>query len=129
MSALKQQIIDTLRTIKDPELPINIHDLGLIRALSVADGNVSITMTLTTPNCPVADMMPSQVYEKVAMLDGVKTVKVDLCWDPAWTLEDLTPKGRAVLELMDIDIKHMIEQHKRSTTGLTIDQKPADDEG
>jgi len=125
MSELQEQIIVALRTIKDPELPINIHDLGLIREININDGNVMIIMTLTTPNCPVADMMPSQVYEKVAMVEGVKTVQVELCWEPAWSLEDLSKKGRAVLELMDIDIKHMIAQHKSSTTGLTVDKKPA----
>lgn len=126
MSELRDQIKKAIRTIKDPELPINILDLGLIREIAIDDGNVKIIMTLTTPNCPVADVMPSQVYEIVAMIPEIKTVQVELCWEPAWSLEDLTPKGRAVLELMDIDINYMIQQHKSSTTGITVNKKPAE---
>lgn len=127
MTELHELVIDALRTIKDPELPINIHDLGLIRKITIEDGNVQIIMTLTTPNCPVADLMPSEVYEKVALVNGVETVQVELIWDPAWTLEDLSKKGRAVLELMDIDIDHMISQYKSPTTNITINKKPSDD--
>ena len=121
MSELQEQIIAAIKTVKDPELPINIYDLGLIRTLDIQDGEVSISMTLTTPNCPVADKMPTQVFEVVSMVDGVTNVKVELCWEPAWSVADLTPRGKSVLEIMDIDINHMLAQHENKTTGLTVD--------
>ena len=122
MSQLQEQIIAAIKTVKDPELPINIYDLGLIRTLDIQDGEVSISMTLTTPNCPVADKMPTQVFEAVSMVDGITNVKVELCWEPAWSVADLTPRGKSVLELMDIDINHMLAQHENKTTGLTVDK-------
>ncbi|HJN71095.1 MAG TPA: iron-sulfur cluster assembly protein [Phycisphaerales bacterium] len=122
MSDVQELVIDAIKTVKDPELPINIYDLGLIRKLDINDGVVHISMTLTTPNCPVADMMPSQVFEAVSMVDGVTNVKVELCWDPAWSVADLTKRGKSVLELMDIDINHMLAQHENKTTGLTVNK-------
>ena len=124
MTDLREQIIDAIRTIRDPELPINIHDLGLIREISIQDGIVTIKMTLTTPNCPVADLMPSQVFEKVAMIEGVTSANVSLVWEPQWTVADLTKRGKAELELLDIDINHMLAKINDDTTGLTIDKKP-----
>ena len=123
MADLREQIIDAIRTIRDPELPINIHDLGLIRDITIEDGVVSIKMTLTTPNCPVADLMPTQVFEIVATVEGVKSANVALVWEPPWTVADLTKRGKAELELLDIDINHMLAQHDDKTTGLTIDKK------
>ena len=122
MSDVQELVIDAIKTVKDPELPINIYDLGLIRKLDINDGVVHISMTLTTPNCPVADMMPSQVFEAVSMVDGVTNVKVELCWGPAWSVADLTKRGKSVLELMDIDINHMLAQHENKTTGLTVNK-------
>ncbi len=110
MSELREQIIEAIKTIKDPELPINIYDLGLIRKLDIEDGAVYISMTLTTPNCPVADLMPSQVFETVSLIDGVTTAKVELERVPAWSVADLSKRGTSVLELMDIDINHMLAQ-------------------
>ena len=124
MSDLQEKVIAAIRTIRDPELPINIHDLGLIRELTIEDGNVTIKMTLTTPNCPVADLMPTQVFEQVAMVDGVNSANVSLVWEPPWTVADLTKRGKAELELLDIDINHMLEKIQDNTTGLTIDKKP-----
>jgi metal-sulfur cluster biosynthetic enzyme len=121
---LREKIIDAIRTIRDPELPINIHDLGLIREIAIEDGVVTINMTLTTPNCPVADLMPSQVFEKVAMIEGVTSAKVSLVWEPPWTVADLTKRGKAELELLDIDINHMLAKIQDNTTGLTIDKNP-----
>ncbi len=123
MSDIRDDILAAIKTIKDPELPINIYDLGLIRKLDINDGVVHIEMTLTTPNCPVADMMPTQVFEAVSMVDGVTNVKVALCWEPAWSVADLTKRGKSVLELMDIDINHMLAKHNDGTTGLTVDRK------
>ncbi|MDP7009403.1 MAG: iron-sulfur cluster assembly protein [Phycisphaerales bacterium] len=122
MSELHDSIVAAIKTVQDPELPINIYDLGLIRKLDINEGVVHIEMTLTTPNCPVADMMPTQVFEAVSMVDGVTNVKVELCWDPAWSVADLTKRGKSVLELMDIDINHMLAKHNDNRTGLTIDK-------
>ena len=124
MADLREQIIDAIRTIRDPELPINIHDLGLIREITIEDGNVTIKMTLTTPNCPVEDLMQKQVYEIVAMVEGVTSANVSLVWEPPWTVADLTKRGKAELELLDIDINHMMAKIQDNTTGLTIDKKP-----
>ena len=123
MSDLNDGIIKAIKKVKDPELPINIYDLGLIRKIDIDDGIVHIDMTLTTPNCPVADLMPSQVFDEVSKVDGVNSVRVELVWDPAWSVADLTKRGKAALELMDIDINHMLSKIHDNTTGLTIDQK------
>ena len=124
MAVLREQIIDAIRTIRDPELPINIHDLGLIREITIEDGNVTIKMTLTTPNCPVEDLMQKQVYEIVAMVEGVTSANVSLVWEPPRTVADLTKRGKAELELLDIDINHMMAKIQDNTTGLTIGKKP-----
>ena len=126
MSDLNDGIIKAIKKVKDPELPINIYDLGLIRKIDIDDGIVHIDMTLTTPNCPVADLMPSQVFDEVSKVDGVNSVRVELVWDPAWSVADLTKRGKAALELMDIDINHMLSKIHDNTTGLTIDQNKTD---
>ena len=123
MSELQELVVAAIKTITDPELPINIYDLGLIRKIDIDSGNVYISMTLTSPNCPVADMMPTQVFEAVSMVEGVISAKVELCWEPAWTVADLSKRGRSVLELMDIDIDHMLAKIHDTTTGLTVDIK------
>ena len=122
MSDLNDGIIAAIKKVKDPELPINIYDLGLIRKIDIDNGIVHIDMTLTTPNCPVADLMPSQVFDEVSKVNGVNSVRVELVWDPAWSVADLTKRGKAALELMDIDINHMLSKIHNNTTGLTIDQ-------
>tara|TARA_X000000368_G_C22627264_1_gene534954 strand:+ start:106 stop:486 length:381 start_codon:yes stop_codon:yes gene_type:complete len=126
MNSLNEAIINAIKKVKDPELPINIYDLGLIRKIDVDDDTVHINMTLTTPNCPVADLMPSQVFEEVSKIAGLTSVRVELVWDPAWSVADLTKRGKAALELMDIDINHMLRKIHDNTTGLTIDKKKAD---
>lgn len=82
---LKDQIVKELKTIRDPEIPVNIYDLGLIYGVDVdAESNVLITMTLTAPNCPVAEALPNQVRTKVAAIPGVHDVEVKLTFDPPW---------------------------------------------
>lgn len=124
MSELKEYVIGAIKKVKDPELPINIYDLGLIRKIEIEDGKVHVDMTLTTPNCPVADLMPSQVFEEVSKVNGVVSVRVELVWQPSWSVADLTPRGKAALELMDIDINHMLSKLDDHTTGLTVNKKP-----
>jgi FeS assembly SUF system protein len=126
MSDLRDDIITAIKTIKDPELPINIYELGLIRKIDINDNSVHISMTLTTPNCPVADLMPTQVFEAVSMVDGVTNAKVELVWEPPWSVADLSKRGKSVLELMDIDINHMLAKINANTTGLTVDKKNVD---
>ena len=81
---LEQKVIGTLKKIYDPEIPVNIHDLGLIYSVNVAgDGAVQVTMTLTAPACPVAETLPGEVERAVRSVDGVSGAKVELAWDSA----------------------------------------------
>lgn len=89
--ALKDQIIEQLKTVYDPEISVNIYDLGLIYKLEVDDdANVDVDMTLTTPGCPVAHTFPGQVECKIKEVDGVNDAKVNLVWDPPWSRENMT---------------------------------------
>lgn len=95
ISILEDQIIITLKTIYDPELPVNIYDLGLIYEIDVSDpANVKIIMTLTSPNCPVAESLPEEVREKVDTLVGVKSTKVKIVFDPTWTQKMMSEEAK-----------------------------------
>ena len=121
---LKNAVIATLRTVQDPELPINLYDLGLIYELEIAgDGAVAIVMTLTTPNCPVAESMPGMVHQAVQGVDGVTAVDVKLTWDPPWSSERMTPEASAALEMMGIEWSEGGPKGPK-TTGLTVGKKP-----
>jgi FeS assembly SUF system protein len=94
----EEQVINALKHVFDPEIPINIYDLGLIYELKIDDEfNVYVLMTLTTPNCPVAEDMPGMVLEEIRKVAGVKEVKVDLTFEPPWDKEMLSEA--ALLEL------------------------------
>jgi FeS assembly SUF system protein len=98
---LTRQVIAALSTIYDPELPVNIYDLGLIYALDVdADGRVGIRMTLTAPGCPVAQTFPSVVEQTVAEVKGVTSVHVEIVWDPPWDQGLMTEAARLQLGLV-----------------------------
>lgn len=98
---LECAVIEALRGIHDPEIPVNIYDLGLIYRLDIDDdGNVTIEMTLTTPACPVAESMPGQVECAVREVPGVRSVKVELVWDPPWTRDRLDDFTRLELGLL-----------------------------
>ena len=86
-----------LRTVKDPELDLNIVDLGLVYDVEVADGQVAIKMTLTSPGCPAGPMITNDVYRHVRELDGVTDVDVEIVWEPYWTPERIEPKIRAMM--------------------------------
>ena len=89
------QIIEVLKTIFDPEIPVDIYELGLIYEVKISDeGVVVIDMTLTSPNCPVAESMPKDVENKVAAMDGVKSAKVDLVFDPHWTQDMMSDEAK-----------------------------------
>src|SRR5689334_14015482 len=88
---LRTRVVEALRNIYDPEIPVNIYDLGLIYGLDVSDGgDVRVTMTLTAPGCPVAQTFPGMVEATVAGVDGIKSAQVELTWDPPWTRERMS---------------------------------------
>lgn len=96
--ALRDQAIEVLSTIFDPEIPVNIYELGLVYDVAASeDGDLTITMTLTTPNCPVAGSMPGEVEGKVGALPGVRHVDVNLVWDPPWTPEKMSEAAKLEL--------------------------------
>jgi FeS assembly SUF system protein len=98
---LREPIIYALRTVQDPEIPINIYDLGLIYRVDISPtGNVSIDMTLTAPACPVAGMMPVMVKDAVERVEGVGLVDVELVWDPPWSQANMSDEARLQLGLM-----------------------------
>jgi FeS assembly SUF system protein len=102
---LRRRIITALRTIRDPEVPVNIYDLGLIYELFVtAEGDVRIRMTLTSPNCPIAEAMPRQVEAAVRGLEGVRNVRVDLVWEPIWSPQRMSEAARLELSLSGVDV-------------------------
>ncbi|MDR1865498.1 MAG: iron-sulfur cluster assembly protein [Bacteroidales bacterium] len=95
---LETKIVEVLKSIYDPEIPVNIYDLGLIYDIRVSDDNgVTITMTLTAPNCPIADDIVLQVKESVEAVKGVKSVAIDLVFDPPWSKDMISEE--AMLEL------------------------------
>jgi metal-sulfur cluster biosynthetic enzyme len=100
MAIEREKIMDAIRQCYDPEIPINIVDLGLIYDVQDDDaGNVTVKMTLTTQGCPSAQAIPEQVRSRVAAIDEVKDVKVDIVWEPAWNPSMISPNGRQVLGL------------------------------
>jgi FeS assembly SUF system protein len=99
--AVADRIIKVLKTIHDPEIPVNIYDLGLIYALDVTtDGRVAIEMTLTSPNCPVAGALVEAVEREASAVQGVEQVRVELTWEPPWSMERMGDEGRLELGLM-----------------------------
>ena len=98
---LKASVIETLKTCYDPEIPVDIYELGLIYTVDAdSDGRVRITMTLTSPACPVAGTLPPEVEVKVAGVEGVVDAKVELVWEPTWTQEMLSEAAKLQLGLM-----------------------------
>ncbi len=81
---LKEKVISEIKKIYDPEIPVNIYELGLIYDITIKDKDVQVKMTLTTPNCPVAESLPNEVKDSIMGLDEVNNVNLDLVWDPPW---------------------------------------------
>lgn len=99
--AVYEGVIEVLKDIYDPEIPVNIYDLGLIYGVDVGeDGGVSVTMTLTTPHCPVAESMPGEVELRVASVPGVRDCEVSLVWDPPWDMAKMTDEARLELGML-----------------------------
>ena len=97
---LKDKIIGEIKKIYDPEIPVNIYELGLIYDIIVQkDNSVKIKMTLTTPNCPVAESLPKEVKDSIMEIEGVKKVDLDLVWDPPWDKSMMSEAAKLELNL------------------------------
>ena len=99
MSDVKSKVIEEIKKIYDPEIPVNIYELGLIYDVSVKDKNVSVKMTLTTPNCPVAESLPKEVKDSIIAIKGVGKVDLDLVWDPPWDKSMMSEAAKLELNL------------------------------
>lgn len=98
---LYDSVVAALKEIYDPEIPVNIYDLGLIYGVDVgADGDVAITMTLTTPHCPVAESMPGEVELRASSVPGVRDAEVNLVWDPPWGPDKMSDEARLELGML-----------------------------
>ena len=99
--ALYESVVDALREIFDPEIPVNIYDLGLIYGVDVSpEADVAVTMTLTTPHCPVAESMPAEVELRVSSVPGVRDAEVNLVWDPPWDPAKMSDEARLELGML-----------------------------
>ena len=99
---LREQVLDALKTVRDPEIPVNLVDLGLIYELIVnKDGVVYVEMTLTTPACPVAGALPGQVRDAVSAVPGVQDARVKLVWTPPWDKDRMSEEAKLELGLID----------------------------
>ncbi len=98
---IKAQVVDALRTCFDPEIPVNIYELGLIYDVSVSDqGAVTVTMTLTSPHCPAAQSLPPEVEEKVKSVSGITAATVNVVWDPPWAPSMMSEAAKLELGMM-----------------------------
>jgi FeS assembly SUF system protein len=100
MSELKNKIVSEIKKIYDPEIPVNIYELGLIYKIDINNENkVDIEMTLTSPNCPVAESLPKMVKDNILKLEGVDDVNLKLVWDPPWTKDKMSEAAKLELNL------------------------------
>ncbi len=100
MSDLKEKVIKEIKKIYDPEIPVNIYELGLIYKIEIIDEKkVNIDMTLTTPNCPVADSLPKMVKNNILKIEGISDVNLNLVWDPPWTKDKMSEAAKLELNL------------------------------
>jgi FeS assembly SUF system protein len=100
-TVIRDRIIAVLKTVYDPEIPVDIYELGLIYGLEVTDdGEAHVTMTLTTPMCPVAETLPPEIEDKVRNVKGVRDVSLDLVWDPPWSVDMMSDAARLELNMM-----------------------------
>ncbi len=98
---LKEEIIETLKMVYDPEIPVNIYELGLVYQVDVSEnGDVKIVMTLTSPMCPVAESLPREVQYRIEEIEQVNKVEVELVWDPPWNPAMMSEEARLELNMM-----------------------------
>ncbi|MFT7233342.1 MAG: FeS assembly SUF system protein [Cyclobacteriaceae bacterium] len=98
--ALETKVIDVLKTCYDPEIPTNIYDLGLIYEINIDDeANVHTIMTLTSPSCPVAETLPPEVEEKIRNIPGLSSSKVEITWDPQWSMDMMSEAAKLELNM------------------------------
>jgi len=98
--ALYESVIEALRSIFDPEIPVNIYDLGLIYGVDIHGGHATVTMTLTTPHCPVAESMPGEIELRVGAVPGVGSAEVNLVWDPPWDPAKMSDEAKLELGML-----------------------------
>ena len=101
MSELKEKIIENIKKVFDPEIPVNIYELGLIYDIKIDDGDVEVIMTLTSPFCPVAGSLPKEVAARVSEVDGVKKANVELVFEPPWTMDLMSNEAKLELNMTD----------------------------
>ncbi len=95
---IQNDVMDVIRTIFDPEIPVNIYDLGLIYEVKVSpDNKVTVLMTLTAPNCPAAEILPNEIKEKIERIEGVKEVEIELTFDPPWEMSMMSEEAKLEL--------------------------------
>ena len=96
----KESIVDKIKTVMDPEIPVNLYDLGLIYKIDIdKNNNVLIEMTLTNPNCPVAGSMPQNVGKAVSIIEGLSSISVKLIWEPKWNKEMMSEEAKLALDI------------------------------
>lgn len=101
IATLGKEIIKALKTVYDPEIPVDIYELGLIYDVHISDeGAVKVVMTLTTPNCPVAETLPQEVKEKIAGVEGINKVDLELTFEPTWTKDMMSEEARFELGIL-----------------------------
>lgn len=97
-AALEARITEALKTVYDPEIPVDIWELGLIYGIEITpERDVTVRMTLTAPSCPAAELIPPEVEQKVAAVEGVKSARIDLVWEPSWTKDRMSEAARLTL--------------------------------
>jgi FeS assembly SUF system protein len=118
---LHDRVVAALRGVHDPEIPVNIYDLGLIYRLDIDDEQrARIEMTLTAPNCPIADQIVADVRRAVSNVDGISSADVQLVWQPAWSPDRMSEIARLELEALGIDPRRAAESAANRPTSLTI---------
>ena len=101
MSDLKNKIVEAIKKVYDPEIPVDIYELGLIYDIKINKGEVEITMTLTSPFCPVAGSLPKEVAARASEVEGVKNANVELVFEPAWTVDLMSDEAKLELNMTD----------------------------
>jgi len=101
MSDLKNKIVESIKKVYDPEIPVDVYELGLIYDIIIKKGNVEVIMTLTSPFCPVAGSLPKEVAARVAEVEGVKKANVELVFEPPWSMDLMSDEAKLELNMAD----------------------------